>query len=98
MTENTNSSADSASVCLSPADRKLVLEDLFIFDMFLLRPIADTDPGLPVVMTIDDLEDLLVYLEAASHRQFCEPLFPTINALTRKLNQVLNAHSGEPTS
>ena len=58
---------DTASLKLTAAERKLVLEDLMCLDEDYVKTIRETPNGKPVMMTLDDLDDFGGYIAAEAN-------------------------------
>ena len=86
-------SAQKVKLDLTEAERTLILEQLFIFDGFLLRPIARAAYNQPIEMPLDDVDDLTIYLERELRRDFHKELRPEVRRLLRKVREFVDAHA-----
>ncbi|MBI2481072.1 MAG: plasmid pRiA4b ORF-3 family protein [Planctomycetia bacterium] len=86
---------DKVDVDLTAAERKLILEEIYIFDTHLLRPIEDASRGKPVEMLLDDVDDLANYINARSQLDGHKDLRTRLQKLVRKLRDLLASQAAE---
>lgn len=98
MPRQFTSSTDTIQVHLSNAERQLILEELFIFDVHLLRPIANAPREQPVEISLDDLDDLANCIESKSQLDFHKELRPKLQRLVQKLRDLFKTHATKPQS
>ena len=86
---------DKVTFHLTNAERKLILQDIYIFDVHLLRPIANAPREQPVEISLDDLDDLANYIDSKSQLEFHKDLRPRLQRLVRKLRDLLKNYAVE---
>lgn len=85
-------------IYLNCAERNLLLDRIYVRDVYLLRPILDTPAGELVRMTCDELEDLAQYVEAEFCRGALRPGTEELQQLHRKITHLLDACCQVPAS
>lgn len=80
---------------LTSSERKLILDELFIHDCHLLRPILDARRSQLVRMPLDDLDGLCVYLERDLRRGCFKKHEPAIRRLLERLRKIVDDHPGK---
>jgi len=93
MHRQCGSPTDKIDVHLTAAERKLILERIYILDTPLLRPIAYTSGEQPVMISLDDLDDLANYIDSQSQLDFHKDLGPSLQRLVQKLRHLLGTYA-----
>ena len=98
MPRHANLPTDKIQVYLSNAERELILDEIYIFDLHLLRPIANAPREQAIDISLDDLDDLANYIESKSQLDFHKELRPKLQRLVQKLRDLLESHAARPQS
>jgi hypothetical protein len=80
---------------LSIEERKLILEDPIHMHDELADPIRATPTGAPVLLTLDDLEDLGGYVAAEANHTADRKLRKKLDAIFAKIQDLLETHDDE---
>jgi hypothetical protein len=80
---------------LSLEERKLILDDPIHIHEELAEPIRATPTGLPVLLTLDDLEDLGGYVAAEASHATDKKLRKKLDAIFSKIDSLLKTHGDE---
>lgn len=84
---------DTASLKLTAAERKLVLEDLMCLDEDYENIIRETPNGKPVMMTLDDLDDFGGYIAAEANHRDDKKKEQKLDAVFGKIQDVLDRYT-----
>ena len=82
-------------ITLSQEERKLILGDPIFIHPELADPIRTTPIGTPVLLTLDDLEDLGGYVTAAANHTKDKKLRKKLDAISSKIDGLLDTRSDE---
>jgi hypothetical protein len=80
---------------LSLAERKLILRDPIHIHPGLADPIKTTPSGDPVLLTLDDLEDLGGYIAAEANYTTDKKIRKKLDAIFSKIQDILETHADE---
>ena len=80
---------------LTVAQRKLILEDPICIHKKLAEPIRNTASTAPVMLTLDEWEELAGYVAAEANHTPDTKLRKKLNAVFAKIQEVLEAHPDE---
>src|SRR5262249_54506967 len=86
---------EKAGIKLSPVERKLILGDPIHIHEELADPIRATPTGAPVLLTLDDLEDLGGYVAAEANHTTDKKLRKKLDAISSKIQDLLETHTDE---
>lgn len=95
MRKKPSEKSEKFGLRLTVAERKLVLEDPIRIHEGLAVPIRATPTGSPVLLTLDDLEDLGGYVAAQADHTTDKKLQNKLAAIYAKIQDVLEAHRDE---
>src|SRR5512144_506913 len=80
---------------LSLAERKLILEEPIHIHDDLAEPIRSTPTNAPVMLTLDDLDDLAGYIAAEANHTTDKTLRKKLDAIFSKIQDLLEMHSDQ---
>lgn len=80
---------------LSLAERKLILEEPIHIHDKLAEPIRSTPTNAPVMLTLDDLDDLAGYIAAEANHTTDKTLRKKLDAIFSKIQDLLEMHSDQ---
>ena len=80
---------------LSLAERKLILEEPIHIHDKLAEPIRSTPTNAPVMLTLDDLDDLAGYIAAEANHTTDKTLRKKLDAIFSKIQDLLETHTDE---
>jgi hypothetical protein len=86
---------EMVGIKLSVAERKLILGDPIHIHQELADPIRATPTGAPVLLTLDDLEDLGGYIAAEANHTTDKKLRKKLDAIFSKIQDLLKTHADE---
>src|SRR5262245_28003855 len=86
---------EKVGIKLSPVERKLILGDPIHIHEELADPIRATPTGAPILLTLDDLEDLGGYVAAEANHTADKKLRRKLDAIFSKIQDLLEAHADE---
>ena len=90
-----NQSDERLGIKLSLEERKLILGDPIRIHQELADPIRATPTGAPVLLTLDDLEDLVGYIAAEANHTKDKKLRKKLDAIFSKIQDLLETHADE---
>lgn len=80
---------------LTAAERKLILEDLTCLDRDYEEMVRSTPSGEPVMLTLDDLEDLGGYIAAEANHCNDPKKQKKLDAIFERMQRLLDTHTDE---
>jgi len=80
---------------LSLDERKLILGDPIYIHEGLADPIRTTPTGAPVLLSLDDLEDLGGYVAADANHTTDKKLRKKLDAISSKIQDLVETHAGK---
>ncbi|MEQ9379731.1 MAG: plasmid pRiA4b ORF-3 family protein [Pirellulales bacterium] len=80
---------------LTPAQRKLILDDLLVLEEALERTVRDTPEGKPVMLTLDELDDLGGCVAATANHCSDKRTQQKCDRILHKIDRLLNAHTDQ---
>jgi hypothetical protein len=80
---------------LSLEERKLILEDPIHIYQALAEPIRATSTGAPILLTLDDLEDLGGYVAAEANYATDKKVRKKLDAIHSKIQDLMETHADE---
>ncbi len=86
-------SDDKVGLKLSNDERKLILGDPVHIHEELADPIRSTSTGAPVLLSLDDLEDLGGYIAAEANHTKDKKLRKKLDAISSKIDDLLETHA-----
>jgi len=86
---------EKLGVRLTPAERNLIVEDPIHIHDELADRIRATPTGAPVLLTLDDLEDLGGYVAAEANHTTDKKLRKKLDAIFSKIQDLLETHADE---
>ena len=90
-----NGNETKVGLKLSLEERKLILGDPIHIHQELADPIRATPTGAPVLLTLDDLEDLGGYIAAEANHTTDKKLRKKLDAIFSKIQDLLETHADE---
>lgn len=81
---------------LTPTEQKAILEDLMCLDRQYEQIIQETPAGKPVLMTLDDLENLAGYVAAEANHTEDKRLSRKLDKVFDKCQKLLGTYTDEP--
>src|SRR4051794_40342370 len=95
--KKTTETTGKVGIKLSPPQRKLLIEEPISIHKGLAEPIRSTSATAPVMLTLDDWEDLAGHVAAEANHTTDKALRKKLDAIVAKIQDVLEAHTdGEP--
>jgi hypothetical protein len=93
--KKTRGTKAKVGIKLSSPQRKLLLDDPIFIHKELAEPIRGTATTVPVMLTLDDWEDLAGHVAAEANHTTDKALRKKLNVLFARIQDVLEAHSDE---